>query len=136
MLLPLKERAERILKDLEERRATGLEAMDRLAAIAREKEAALAAANNSGLSPRAFGVYWALKDDKGLRMAEVGAEDLGKQVDSLLGRFPNAAVNGDEQRRLRAALYQPLLGLDKDKRSRVVEDILAILLGASADADI
>ena len=135
VLLPLKERAERILKDLEERKTTGLEAMDRLAAIAQDKEAALAAANDSGLSPRAFGVYWALKDDRGLKMAEVGAEDLGKQVDLLISRFPNATVNGDEQRRLRAALYQPLLGLDKDKRSRVVEDILAILLGTSADAD-
>lgn len=109
--------------------------MDRLAVIAQEKEAVLAAANNSGLSPRAFGVYWALKDDRGLKMAEVGAEHLGKQVDLLLSRFPNATVNGDEQRRLRAALYQPLLGLEKDKRSRVVEDMLAILLGTSADAD-
>ena len=135
VLLPLKERAERILKDLEERKATGLEAMDRLAVLAKEKEAALAAARNSGLSPPAFGVYWALKDDEGLRMAEVGAADLGKQVDSLLRRFPNAMVNGDEQRRLRAALYQPLLSLDKDKRSQVVEDVLAILLGPSADAD-
>ena len=93
------------------------------------------AASNSGLSPRAFGVLWALKDDEGLRVAEIDAEDLGKQADTLLRRFPNASVNGDEQRRLRAALYQPLLGLDKDKRSRVVEDILAILLGTSADAD-
>ena len=39
VLLPLKERAERILKDLEERKTTGLEAMDRLAALAQEKEA-------------------------------------------------------------------------------------------------
>ena len=68
-------------------------------------------------------------------MAGIGAADLGKQVDLLLRRFPNATVNGDEQRRLRAALYQPLLGLDKDKRSRVVEGMLAILLGTSADAD-
>ena len=135
VLLPLKERAERILKDLEERKTTGLAAMDRLAVLAQEKEAAIAAARNSGLSPRAFGVYWALKDDEGLRVADIDAEDLGKLADTLLGRFPNASVNGDEQRRLRAALYQPLLGLDKDKRSRVVEDILTILLGTSADAD-
>ena len=135
VLLPLKERAERILKDLEERKTTGLAAMDRLAVLAQEKEAAIAAARNSGLSPRAFGVYWALKDDEGLRVADIDAEDLGKLADTLLGRFPNASVNGEEQRRLRAALYQPLLRLDKDKRSRVVEDILAILLGTSADAD-
>ena len=101
----------------------------------RRRKRALEAARNSGLSPRAFGVYWALKDDEGLRVADVVVEDLGKLADTLLQRFPNAIVNGDEQRRLRAALYQPLLRLDKDKRSRVVEGILAILLGTSADAD-
>ena len=94
VLLPLKERAERILKDLEERKTTGLAAMDRLAVLAQEKEAAIAAARNSGLSPRAFGVYWALKDDEGLRVADIDAEDLGKLADTLLGRFPNASVNG------------------------------------------
>lgn len=37
VLQPLKERAERILKDLEERKTTGLAAMDQLAALAAEK---------------------------------------------------------------------------------------------------
>ena len=38
VLQPLKERAERILKDLENRKTTGLAAMDALAALAKEKE--------------------------------------------------------------------------------------------------
>ena len=58
VLLPLKERAERILKDLEDRTTDGLAAMDRLAALAAEKAAAMKAARQSGLSPRAFGVHW------------------------------------------------------------------------------
>ena len=135
VLLPLKERAERILKDLEERTTTGLVAMDRLAALAGEKEAAVKAARESGLSPRAFGVHWALKDDPALGAAGVATLGLAEEADTLLRRFPNASVNADEQRRLRAALYHPLLRLDKDERSRVVELILAILLGADADAD-
>jgi type I restriction enzyme R subunit len=43
-------------------------------------------------------------------------------------RFPNAADNADEQRRLRANMYRPLLKLGKDDRVRVVELIVATLL--------
>ena len=135
VLLPLKERAERILKDLEERKTTGLSAMDQLAALAGEKDAAMEAARDSGLSPRAFGVLWALKDHAELKAAGIVALDLAGQAEALLARFPNAGSNADEQRRLRAALYHPLLQLDGDERSRVVERILAILLGTGADAD-
>ena len=40
VLQPLKDRAERVLKDLENRNTTGLAAMDLLAALAAEKDAA------------------------------------------------------------------------------------------------
>ena len=133
VLRPLKERAESILKELEERKTTGLAAMDRLAALAGEKEAAMEAARNSGLSPRAFGVHWALKDHAELKAAGVAALDLAQTSETLLARFPNASSNADEKRRLRAALYSPLVNLDKDHRSQVVERILAILLGTDAD---
>ena len=135
VLLPLKERAERILQDLEERKTTGLEAMKRLAALAAEKEAALKAMRDSGLSPRAFGVQWTLRDDPALAQAGIAAPALAQEAETLLARFPNAAVNKDERRRLRADLYRPLLELQKDDRSRIVRTILAKLLGAGADAD-
>ena len=135
VLLPLKERAERILKDLEERRTTGLAAMDRLADLAGEKDAAMEAARDSGLSSRAFGVHWTLKDDPELKAAGIAAMDLAQESETLLARFPNASSNADEQRGLRAALYHPLLQLAGDKRSRVVERILTLLLGTGADAD-
>ena len=135
VLRPLKDRAEHILKDMEERTTTGLAALDLLAALAREKEAAEESKKDSGLSPRAFGVYWALKDDPDLRTAGVNAMDLAREAKLLLGRFPNAAVSGDEERRLRAALYRPLLGLPADGRSKTVEHLLTILLGADVDAD-
>ena len=135
VLLPLKERAERILKDLEDRATTGLAAMDLLAALAGEKENAIQSARESGLSPRAFGIHWALRDDTSLQDAGISTLNLAQESDALFARFPNAAVNGDEQRRLRAALYHPLLRLDGSERSRIVEAILAILLGGGADAD-
>ena len=135
VLRPLKERAEHILKDMEERTTTGLAALDLLAALAREKESAVRSRKDSGLSPRAFGVYWALKDDSDLRTAGVSAMDLAREAESLLGRFPNAAVSADEERRLRAALYRPLLVLPADGRSQAVEHLLTILLGTDVDVD-
>ena len=135
VLRPLKDRAEQVLKDLEERKTTGLAAMDLLADVAREKEAAARAAKESGLSPRAFGVYWMLKNDPGLGTTGIAAMDLARETEDLLTRFPNAAVNPDEQRRLRMVLYRLLLPLDKEERSRVVKLILSILLDEGADAD-
>jgi type I restriction enzyme R subunit len=135
ILQTLKERAERILKDLEDRNTTALAAMDQLADLAREKEDAIKAAKESGLSARAFGVFWIVKDDAAVREAGLSAQDLAQEAETLLARFPNANVNDDERRRLRAALYRPLLALKKDDRGRVVDLVLAILLNGKGDDD-
>jgi type I restriction enzyme R subunit len=128
VLQPLKDRAERILKDLEDRNTTGLAAMDQLAALAAEKEAAMASARESGLSARAFGVYWSLRDDAAIKAAGIDLLAVAREADRLLGRFPNAAVNPEERRRIRADLYKPLLRLSAEERSRVVELAMAYLI--------
>jgi len=94
--------------------------MDLLAALAAEKDDAMKSAEESGLSKRAFAVSWTLRDDPALKKAGISAADIAHEAETLLGRFPNAAVNADEQRRLRSGLYRPLLALAKDDRSRVV----------------
>ena len=128
ILVPLKDRAERILKDLIDRNTTGLAAMDLLAALAKEKEAAEKELGESGLGPRAFGAYWRLKDDKVLAGAGVDANELALEIEKLLDRFPNASQNSDEERQLRAALYRPLLAIGKDDRLRLVDIILRTVL--------
>ena len=133
VLQPLKDRAERILKDLEERKTTGLAAMDQLAALAAEKEAAMKAARESGLSARAFGVFWVLREDPAAKSAGLDAMALAKDIEELLGRFPNAQVNPDEQRRLRAAIYKPLLGLPPEERARAVDLVLKLLLAEAEE---
>ena len=135
ILIPLKERAEGILQDLERRRTDGLAAMDLLMALAREKEAAVEELKNSGLEPRAFGVYWTLKNDEGLRAAGIDPMELARDTEALLNRFPHAAVNAEEKRRLRADLYKPLLSLAEEERRTIVARTLVTLLGANADAD-
>ncbi|MBR7617956.1 HsdR family type I site-specific deoxyribonuclease [Phenylobacterium sp. 20VBR1] len=128
VLQPLKERAERILKGLQERNTTGLAAMDLLAALAAEKEAAERAARDIGLSPQGFSVYWLVRENADLKAANVAPLDLGREVEKLLERFPNARVNPDEQRQLRAALYRPLVTLEREARSALVDLIVATIL--------
>ena len=136
VLRPIKERAESVLKGLEERTTTGLAAMDLLEALAKEKEAADVAARDSTLSPRAFGVYWALKDVAALQAAGMSAMVFAEEAQALVDRFPNAAVNADEQRRLRISLYSPLLRVESGERGRIVEQTLAILLDGGTDAEV
>jgi type I restriction enzyme R subunit len=102
--------------------------MDLLAALAAEKEAAAKAAKETGLPPKAFGVYWALKDSEPLKAASVQPLNLAKEVEKLMSRFPNARVNTDEQRQLRAALYRPLLALDREERAKIVELIIETIV--------
>jgi len=127
VLQPLKDRAERILKDMENRKTTGLAAMDLLAALTAEKDAAATAAKETGLSPKAFGIFWALKDGEALKKAGVPVLDLAKEAEKLMARFPNAQVNADEQRQLRAALYRPLLGVEREARTKIVDLIVEIV---------
>ena len=129
ILQPLKELAERIIKDLEDRKTTGLAAMDVLAKLAAEKEAAMNEAKISGLSNKAFSVFWMLHEDKALKDANVDVKELSKEAEMLLARFANAAVNVDEERRLRAGLYRPLLKVSKEDRARIVDLVIKILLG-------
>ena len=85
-------------------------------------------ARDSGLSARAFGVFWVLREDAAAKSAGLDAMALAKDIEELLGRFPNAQVNPDEQRRLRAAIYKPLLGLPPEERARAVDLVRKLLL--------
>ncbi len=127
MLQPLKDRAERILKDLENRNTTGLAAMDLLAALAAEKDAAAKAAKDTGLTPKAFAAFWALRNSIVLKSGGIDPLELAREIEKLLARFQNAKVNSDEQRQLRAALYRPLLKLGSEERTKIVELVIEIV---------
>lgn len=133
VLQPFKERAERILKDLEDRKTSGLAAMDQLAALAAEKEEAMKAAKASGLSPPAFAVAWALREDKALAQAAIKSADLAKTVEDLRQSLPNITVNPEEMRTFRSRLYVPLIALPKDERKRIVETIMKILTAENGE---
>jgi type I restriction enzyme, R subunit len=98
-----------------------------LAALAAEKDAAAKAAKETSLSARAFGVFWALRENAALKSAGITPLDLARETEKLLIRFPNARVNADEQRQLRAALYRPLLAVTREERTRTVDLIVEIV---------
>jgi type I restriction enzyme, R subunit len=128
ILQPLKDRAERILKDLEKRNTNGKAAMDILAALAAEKDAAEKAAKDTGLAPKAFAVFWTLREEPALKQCGIDPLELAREIEKLLARFPNFRVNPDEQRQLRAALYRPLITIAKEPRTLIVDRIVANLL--------
>ena len=135
VLHTLVERADRILEELQARAISSVLAMLQIEAMAREKEEAVKAAQESGLSTRAFAVYWTLRADETLTDFAISAEELAREAETLLARFPNAAVNADEHRKFRASLYRPLLALHLTERRRIVDTMLAILLDTDTDVD-
>lgn len=123
----LRRRAERVLQSLEERQVTGLAAIDELALLAEEKEQGQREASESGLGESGFPVYWSLRADEALAGAAISAMGFAREVEALLAQFPNWSESSDEQRRLRLSLYKPLLGLEANDRTRIVETTMDVL---------
>lgn len=133
LLWPLKERAERIIKDLEERKTSGIKAMEQLEFLLNEKLEAVKQQQESGLSPKAYRVHWDLKNDNTLKSAGISSMSIAEETEALIMQFPNATVNAEEERGLRAALYTPLLQLSAQDRESIVKNIMAILLDEAED---
>lgn len=133
VLLPLQERAERVQKDLEARKISSMQAIELLAGLAKEKDDALAVAEESGLTAAAFGVYWSLQNESAMTEAAISAIQLARLVDELLVRFPGAKHVEDENRLFRKCLYSPLLKMTGGHRKRIVDRIMNLVLGTPDD---
>ena len=49
-------------------------------------------ASATGLTPKAFAVFWTLRDSKVLKGGGIDPIELAKEIEKLLARFPNAKV--------------------------------------------
>ena len=127
VLRALKERADQVIKNLEERKVTGMAAMDEIAALVVEKEEARKAAEKSGLSDVGFPVHWQLSHDAALSSAGLDTVSVARQVEVVVAKFPNWVENRDEQRRLRLNLYKPVITLSDEQRKTAVEQIVQVL---------
>jgi type I restriction enzyme R subunit len=127
VLQSIKEKADRVIESLEGRKINGLAALDELRAIAEERDKARELAMSSGLSQRAFGVYWVLIKEPALAGLKVDIQRLAVDVELAVDQFPHWRENADEERRLRSGLYKPLLGLPAEPRKAMIEKIMNVL---------
>lgn len=127
VLQSINERADRVMRDLEDRKINGIAAMVELEALAQEKAEAKRKAKESGLSDLGFAIYWVISQDIGAKKAPLDVNWASREIEVVLDKFPNWHENADEKRRLRAGLYKPLLTLSKDDRTAVIERIMQVL---------
>lgn len=127
VLQGIKDRADRVLQNLEDRKINGIAAMVELEVLAHEKADAKKQALESGLSDIGFAVSWVLRLDEEATDAALDPMTAAKEIEGVLAKFPNWHENPDEKRRLRASLYKPLLGLGKNERAAVIERISQVL---------
>lgn len=127
VLQGLKDRADRILQDLEDRKISGIAAMDELDALAHEKAEIKKQAADSGLSDTGFSVFWVLSRD-GVATAD-GFDGIvaAREIESVVEKYDSWRDNSDERRRLRASLYKPLLSLGAAERAAAIEQIMQVL---------
>jgi type I restriction enzyme, R subunit len=131
VLQSIKQKAEQVIQNLEERKITGLAALDEIAALAAEKEKARRQAEESGLSETAFSVFWVLNQDPAVQAAGVDMVWAASEIEVELGKFPHWLQNPDERRRLRLGLYKPLLDLPAEERKQLIERVMQVLEKAS-----
>ena len=91
VLRAIKERADQVIKNLEERKVIGMAAMDEIAALVAEKDEAKKAAQASGLSDVGFAVHWQLGRDEALAGAGLDTLAVAREVETLLTKFPTGS---------------------------------------------
>lgn len=127
VLQSIKDRADRVMRNLEDRKINGIAAMVELEALAKEKAEAKKKARESGLSDVGFAIYWVISRDDGAKTASFDGMAASREIETVLAKFPSWRENPDEKRRLRAGLYKPLLALGKEDRAAVIERIMQVL---------
>lgn len=124
-LIPIGERAEAIRRAFEERQINSQQALEKLAALTRDLQAAEEQRRESPLSPEAFAVAWWLRVQKGFDAQR--ADDLAAKVDAVLQRYPHWAVSEAQERELRKQLYKTLISAGVSNVVAWTEEILTLL---------
>lgn len=121
-LIPIGERAERILKEFEDRSLATEAALKELESLMGEYHDAKREAAATGLSADAFAVYWELN-----RIGAPNARGLALKVDAAFERLPNFADNASERRQLKAELYRILLeAVGRERMVNLAEQLIGL----------
>lgn len=129
VLQSIRDKADRVIENLEERKINGLAALDELKAIAEEKSRLREFAKQAGLSDRAFGVYSALHAEPALSGLKVDIQRIATTIEIAVEQFPHWKQNPDERRRLRSGLYKPLLDNKVPAKAcnEIIENVMNVL---------
>jgi type I restriction enzyme R subunit len=105
-LISISERAAQVMEALDDRQTSTKEALEQLETLMVERLEAEKARKESGLSSSAFAVFWELKRE-GYEPEK--SRELALEIETAYARFPNAEVNADELRQLKAEIYKILM---------------------------
>jgi len=121
-LIPIGERAARVLELFEDRQLTTLDALKELEKALEEFTAAQRELKEKGFDINAFSIYWILR-----RHGVADAESVTLEVDQLFGRLYNYRENPNERRELKAEIYKVLLPkVTRKLRAEIAEAILNV----------
>ncbi|MHC6591555.1 type I restriction endonuclease subunit R [Arthrobacter sp. C152] len=129
VLQSIKEKADRVIEGLEERKVSGLAALSKLKTIAEEKDKLREFARKSGLSDRAFGIYTTLSKAPALVESAADIQGIATTIEIAVDQFPHWKQNIDERRRLRSGLYKPLLDskVPVKECNEIIENVMNVL---------
>lgn len=116
-LIPISQRAEAVMEQLEDRQLSTQEILDQLEKLIQQHIQAEDELKSTGLDRPTFAIFWALRDE-GLE----DAQELAIAINSLYSQYPDAAVNADQLRQLKADIYKELLKVVSGKRMIEVAD--------------
>lgn len=124
-LIPIGERADAIRRAFEERQINSQQALQELAELVRNLEAAQEQRQESNLSPEAFAVAWWLRVQKGLDAKQ--AERIATSVEPAFKSYPHWARSEAQERELRRYLYKELIGTGVKDMVAWADEILTLL---------
>jgi type I restriction enzyme R subunit len=131
-LIPIGEKAERIIEDFKARQISTEEALERLGEIITETNEAREERAEKDIPDEVFSIYWTLRQE-GLESAEA----IASEMLPVMEEFPHYDSSEAQEREIKKALYRVILGTgEKDvKRVKVLVDtVIRVLQGGRRES--
>lgn len=121
-LIPIGERAARVLELFEDRQLTTQDALKELERAIEEYTAAQQERQERGFDTNTFSLYWVLR-----RAGVADPDTLALELDKAFRRYPDFRQNAEERRDLKADIYQLLFPhTKKAMRAPLADDLLRV----------
>ncbi len=121
-LISIKEKAESILEDYENRQITTEDALKRIEEIYRKYQNAKEEKKKKGLDEKVFSIYWLLKNEN-----VPDSEIIAVKINEAIQKYSHYKDNSEQMRKLKADLYKIfIVAKAKDKMVDIVKNILGV----------